>query len=161
MPPRLCMPFNQSVLDTMFPHRGQLRKKDRNGNRKKMRKKKPCKATQRRFHSRVRSREYLVASHVVMKRDIAKRGKKANKKKKGQNSWTVYIQAETMHHYVQSFSSTGRDRPRKPNPSRGLVLGIYHENVIRAGFNANGRRKWLAATVAIGSIATKSVIRQS
>lgn len=36
----------------------------------------------------------------------------------------------------------------------------YHEKVIRAGFNAKGRRRWLPATVAMGRIATKSLIRQ-
>jgi hypothetical protein len=32
---------------------------------------------------------------------------------------------------------------------------------MRAGFKANGSRKWLTATVDMGKIATKSVIRQS
>lgn len=42
-----------------------------------------------------------------------------------------------------------------------LIAFLYHENVIRAGFSASGSRKWLAATVAMGRMATKSVIRQS
>jgi hypothetical protein len=38
---------------------------------------------------------------------------------------------------------------------------VYHENVIRAGLRARGRSRWLAATVAMGKMATKSVMRQS
>lgn len=37
----------------------------------------------------------------------------------------------------------------------------YHENVINAGLSAMGNKKWLAATVAMGKIATKSWILQS
>ena len=37
----------------------------------------------------------------------------------------------------------------------------YQEKVIKAGFSAIGRSKWLAMTVAIGRMATKSVIFQS
>jgi len=36
----------------------------------------------------------------------------------------------------------------------------YQENVINAGLSASGNNKWLAVTVAIGRIATKSVISQ-
>lgn len=40
-------------------------------------------------------------------------------------------------------------------------LPDYHENVISAGLRASGRRKWELATVAMGRMATKSLIRQS
>lgn len=38
---------------------------------------------------------------------------------------------------------------------------IYQEKVIRPGFSAMGSSKWLAATVDMGKMATKSVMRQS
>lgn len=38
---------------------------------------------------------------------------------------------------------------------------FYHEKVMRAGFKARGNKKWEAATVAMGRMATKSLIRQS
>lgn len=37
---------------------------------------------------------------------------------------------------------------------------LYHEKVMRAGLSASGRRKCEAATVAMGRMATKSVMRQ-
>ena len=38
---------------------------------------------------------------------------------------------------------------------------VYHEKVMSAGLRANGRRRCEAATVAMGRMATKSVILQS
>ena len=37
----------------------------------------------------------------------------------------------------------------------------YHEKVMRAGFKTIGRSMWLVVTVAMGNIATKSLICQS
>lgn len=38
---------------------------------------------------------------------------------------------------------------------------LYQENVIKLGLRAIGSSKWLAATVDMGKMATKSVIFQS
>lgn len=38
---------------------------------------------------------------------------------------------------------------------------FYHEKVMRAGFKASGNKKCEAATVAMGRMATKSLMRQS
>jgi hypothetical protein len=43
----------------------------------------------------------------------------------------------------------------------GGVLVLYHEKVMRAGLRARGRSRCEVATVAMGRMATKSVIRQS
>lgn len=44
---------------------------------------------------------------------------------------------------------------------RSCSATSYHENTIMAGFNAIGSSRWLATTVLMGSMATKSVMRQS
>jgi len=50
-----------------------------------------------------------------------------------------------------------RKSPNSIYPPRG---SIYHENVINAGFRAIGSNKCEAATVAMGKMATKSVMCQ-
>lgn len=50
--------------------------------------------------------------------------------------------------------------PHPPSPFRKGKLSNYHEKVINAGFNASGNNKCDAATVAMGRIATKSVMCQ-
>lgn len=43
----------------------------------------------------------------------------------------------------------------------GSLCPRYHEKVMRAGLSTSGRRKCETATVAMGRMATKSVMRQS
>lgn len=45
--------------------------------------------------------------------------------------------------------------------NRGELVTVYQEKVMRAGFRAMGSKRWLVATVAMGRIATKSLMRQS
>ena len=59
-----------------------------------------------------------------------------------------YIQAESSTSFFNSIAKLA------------MVLVIYQENVINAGFSASGNNKWLAVTVAMGRMATKSVISQ-
>lgn len=55
------------------------------------------------------------------------------------------------------------ERPEAPKGCRCKQgrEGVYHENVINAGFSTIGSSKWLTVTVAMGRMGTKSLICQS
>ena len=62
------------------------------------------------------------------------------------------------------FSKYRRNRRKKGQDRHASDVATsrqtYQEKVMSAGLRASGNSKWLAATVAIGRIATKSVILQ-
>ncbi len=57
------------------------------------------------------------------------------------------------------FEEKKKSQQGAPGPDMADREAAHHEKVMRAGFSTIGSKRWLAVTVAMGRMATKSLMR--